>query len=156
MLDPLVAQDLWLDLVKALTPAIEKAAAKASFDTGGDSGLQNIIAQLLDGPEGMRAVASGFAELAQRLTPVQMRNMCETFARVTFYSSNGSQWPPLAESFNVHFRGRLDEMYRWLWFALKVNFGPLFKRTGLDIEDGGRFDTPQSQGPSPTISTDTP
>lgn len=148
MLDPLTAQDLWIDIMKALGPALA-AATKDVKDV-------ESISDLLDGGKGIEALGGALGVLTQHLSAAQMRTLCSELSKNSFYSKDQSSWPRLDQSFNVHFRGRLDEMYGWLWFALGVNYGPLFKGIGRVTDLAGRFSAPRSPDPTPSTSTDTP
>lgn len=108
-LAPLDAQDTLIDIVQALAPAAGQIANVA--EAGGTSAL-------LDADLGSVNAGQAIVKLSQGLTKVSMRALVKTMAEVTI--CDGKRLPDTME---IVFRGDLPLMYRWLWFALQVQFG---------------------------------
>lgn len=147
MLDPLKANDILIDLLAILGPSIGALGGKAVAD-GSISGLLDSE----DSPSFERAVSS----FVQRLDKATFRRIVDELAKHTEFSEDdGEKWPRLSDQMQIHFRGRLGQMYRWLWFALKVQFADFFDGIESVTSLAERFVGPRSQAPSPNTSTDT-
>lgn len=107
MLPPLVANDVLIDIGKVLAPALGKATGAL------DAAADGLFDMDVDDP----TISQGIAALAEQITKAKMRELINTMANVTHCDGT-----PLPKTMEVVFRGDLPLMYRWLWFALEVNF----------------------------------
>ncbi len=119
MLDPLTANDILVDLGKALAPTL----ASLGVEVLSAENSEEVIKKLLDG--GFDA-GDGFEDAIlktiDRIEKATLREIISHLATVTEIK-NGDKWPQLETVFTVHFRGKIGEMYKWMAFALKVQFG---------------------------------
>ena len=49
-------------------------------------------------------------------------------AKVTTYSPSAGKELPLSGTFDLHFQGRIVDLFEWLRFAAEVTYGPLLAR----------------------------
>lgn len=108
MLPPLDANDILIDIGKAIAPAIGKAAN--ALGAAADADLLDLD---VDNPQ----ISAGIAALAEQITKEKMRDLIRKMASVSHCDGT-----PLPKTMEVVFRGDLPLLYRWLWFALEVNF----------------------------------
>lgn len=110
MLDPFVANKILVMLGKILGPSLGSLTDVVSDDTD---------AQALNNAAG---------GLFERLDESQLRWLIDELSKVTSVRSptTKDQEPQLNRVFQIHFRGRISSMYKWLWFALKVQFADFF------------------------------
>ncbi len=130
MLDPLVSNDLLLDVLAAVGPALGALAPQA-IDKGIDG--------FLDDDDAGPAVERAIAHLVKGLDKAKVRELINTMASVTEFSTDGSKWPRLQGTFTIHFRGELGRMYKWLFFAMKVQWRPFFRGAGSRTDLAGRI-----------------
>lgn len=125
MLDPLVATDMLADLGKILGPSM--AAMAAGLGKGGQDQISAVIEGGNDASEafgpGLERAIAGFFE---RVSKEKQREFINTLAAVTFVVKDNGEAPALKAIFAVHFRGRIGALYKWLGFALRVNFQDFF------------------------------
>lgn len=128
MLDPLVANDLLVDILKTAGPAL--AALLAPVVKAPDSGAA--FRDLLDGSSGGETPAfdgegieRAIVGLVDRLEKPKLREVISTLEGVTSVRK-GDGWPQLSTVAPMLFRGRLKLMYRWLAFALRVQYQDFF------------------------------
>jgi len=105
---------MFLDLSKMIAPSM--AAGVASITSSG-SVLQALESEL-DGDFLMCAIEG----LVDRLDSAQVQSVVQQLAQHTALVV-GDRKPELSQQFELHFAGRLGEMFRWLAFAMEVNFG---------------------------------
>lgn len=79
--------------------------------------------------------------------------LTETFAASSFVAlesrSDGSPaWVPLKPALDVVFRGRLTDLFTWLWFAIETNYADFFTAAGSLFPKFAPAPA-QSQSPSP-------
>lgn len=103
-LDPLVANDILVDILKVVGPAL------GAMDDGASDTM----------------VEGSFRGLFERLDKAKLREIISILAKVTSVNLPGGESPQLPAIFTLHFRGKLGLMYRWLGFALRVQFGDFF------------------------------
>ena len=84
--------------------------------------------------------------LFERLTPEQQDQMTEELLQAALVDG-----APLWPQFNVHFQGRIAEVFQLLRFALKVNFGDFFK--GLLAAAGSLSPKKPAEKPSTSPTT---
>ncbi len=126
MLDPLVANDLLVDLAKSLGPAL--GSIGSSVLQAEDSG--NAIKALLDGSVEDNALIGaglekGIISLIDRIEKHKMREIISTMMEVTTVQQ-ADKWPRLGTVAPILFRGRLKLMYGWLAFAVRAQFKDFF------------------------------
>jgi len=105
---------MFLDLSKMVAPSM--AAGVASVAGGG--GLAQALEAELNGDFLLRAVEG----LVDRLDNAKVQSIIQQLANHTAVVI-GERKLELAQQFEVQFAGRIGEMFRWLAFALEVNFG---------------------------------
>jgi len=120
------ARSAFVRLTKALGPALARAA-NAAPDL---ESLRTSAAQM--------DLVSAVSELADRVSDDELEWFADTFGKTTRFSRTGEQWPYLtADNREALFSGgSLLLFFRWLAFALEVNFADFFewlRRAG----DGG-------------------
>lgn len=139
MLDPLIANDLLVDIGKTLGPAL--GALLASILKAKDS--KAAFSQLLDGVRGLpgmemdddtqEAVSDLIGDgleralvgLIDRIEKGKLRDVISIMESVTSVRK-GNDWPQLGTLSTVLFRGRLKLMYKWLAFAIRVQYRDFF------------------------------
>ena len=151
MLDPLIAADIIADLGFILAPVAgaiggvvvkEKGTSLGSLLDGtgaadlGESGGED---GELDDDEDMsgsnidvafeRAVIGFFG----RFSKAKQRELIDIMMKQTSVIMPDGKAPALASIFRVHFKGRIAAMYRWLGFAMKVQFKDFFTGPGGGI-----------------------
>ncbi len=141
MLDPLVASDVLIDIGKVLAPALGAIGGFALGD-------KDAVAKLLDGEDGAEgekesesrlspAFERAVIGLVDRLDKAKLREIVDLLAKVSFLVGSEGE-AQLRTVFPVHFRGRLKTMYRWLAFALEVQFADFFETIGPAIGRAAR------------------
>jgi hypothetical protein len=137
MLDPLIATDLLADLGKILGPSV--AAMASGLQGGGEDQITAILDGQSDvtssfGPSLERAIREFF----ERVSKEKQREFIATLAAVTVVVKDNGEAPALKAIFSVHFRGRIGALYKWLAFALKVQFQDFFSSIAPVIAAAGR------------------
>jgi len=123
MLDPLVATDLLAGIGDMLGPSLAAIASGLKGEDQIKSVLDSTDAGLADfGPALERAVTEFF----KRFSKAKQREVIAVLSRVTFVVKPGGEEPQLDKVFSAHFRGRIGSLYKWLGFALKVQFKDFF------------------------------
>ncbi len=114
-LPPQVASDLAVDLFKSLGPAFVLALTEANKARGGaeDASVANAFMSQDLGP----VVES----LVKTLDKATLNDAIKKLSEVTTVTAGGTK-SRLDKTFNILFTGKIGLMYRWLWFALTVNF----------------------------------
>lgn len=139
-LDPLTANDILLDLVQAAAPTL--GALGGGLLSKKDS--SKVIQEFLDGVEGSGAEEkSAVMERAitaslDRVSKQKFREIVTSLASVTSVQS-GSDWPELSKVFPIHFRGRIGAMYKWIGFALGVQYKDFFTSVPSVIARAGQL-----------------
>lgn len=134
MLDPLTANDLLVDITKVVGPAIASILASVLKS----SNSQETLDQLLDGikkkhnsdneiPEDLLGdnIERSIIGLIDKIDKDKLREIIKTMESVTSVRK-GNNWPSLSSIFQILFRGKIKLMYRWLAFALRVQFQDFF------------------------------
>jgi len=106
-----------LKLARKITAIVGKPLAQALGESAKDRAL----------------LMSRLAEVGERISDDDLMSVCNQLAEQTLIG-NGDEMAQLHKCFDVHFAGRLDLMFQWLAFALKINFGPLVKSLGSGEE----------------------
>lgn len=109
MLPPMISQDLLMDVAKMVGPALGPVLDK--FFNGGNPDVLN---QELGADFFSRAASTFFMGLDKKI----MRDVIGAMSGVTEVDGK-----PLKNIFDIHFRGRLEVMYQWLMFGMKVQWG---------------------------------
>jgi hypothetical protein len=87
------------------------------------------VAALKGGSDSVEeAFTNGLAVFADRITEDDLDFFCDAFAPSTSVKDeNTGKAPKLSDVFAVHFAGKYDEMLKWLYFCLEVNFSSFFE-----------------------------
>lgn len=132
-IDPLTATDITVDLAKLFGPVI--AAVGGTILSGSNTKSQ--LKSLLDGeklkdehgepiedgtPQAIERALSG---LFEKLSKEQIRYLINVMSPVTEVKK-GDKWPQLDSIFEIHFRGDPAGIFKWLGFAMQVNFKGFF------------------------------
>jgi hypothetical protein len=126
-IEPLTATDIAVDLAKMFAPVL--ASFGGSILSSSDTKKQ--LRGLLDGDEeeamqgASESIERAILGLLGNLSKDQMRFLISTMAPVTEVQK-GQSWPSLESVFPVHFRGRPSAIFKWLAFAMRVNFKGFF------------------------------
>ncbi len=124
MLDPLVANDMLVDIIKTIGPSVGAILGSLGEADSKDDALNTKISS-----ESMQAA---FVEFSTRVSKIQLRETMNVLARKTEVQV-GDTAKMLDSVFADHFRGRIGLMYRWFYFALKVQFADFFLYMGPAI-----------------------
>lgn len=135
-LSPLEAQDTLIDIVQALAPAAGEIAGAI------EGGVNNLLDSDLASPR----VGAAVSKLVAGLTKDRMRALVATMRGVTHCDGQ-----PLERSFEVVFRGDLPLMYRWLWFAIKVQFGNFSGLVQNALSQAARVGEQAAKSPSISV-----
>jgi hypothetical protein len=76
------------------------------------------------------ALAAALKGLAEQLHEADFDFAVETLAEYTQISSEPDKWIPLKSQMEFHFAGNYAELFQWLGFALKVNYGGFIGERG--------------------------
>jgi hypothetical protein len=140
-LDPLIASDLFLDLIHIFGPALGSLGSallrspntKEAFaqlmdgvQTKDESGIPDLSE---DGKEAVQALIGDGLERAitgaiAQLNKSKQREIIKLMMDQTDVLVDG-KWPKLDSIFTVHFRGRPFSMYKWLAKAIQAQFKSL-------------------------------
>lgn len=146
MLDPFVAQDIMVDVVQAIGPALGGVAGAAGSVLGAQK-VNSLLDIKLDDPK----LAAGLTGLFKGLNKAKLRELMRIMMSVTVYEGeNGSA--KLDKVAAALFRGNLQLMYGWFWFALRVNFADFFAWGQSVMNDALAS---QKAAPSQSTSKDT-
>lgn len=154
-LDPFVATDLLVDLMKMLGPAV--GAFGAGVITTKDA-----VTTLLEGaPDGatdegfMGNLEKGFAELARGLDKQILRTAMTEFGKVTSVQKGELNPQLIGAALNVHFRENFEDLYPWLFFCFGHQYTVFRKLGGTLTSLAGRALHTQAKSKSPIASSDT-
>jgi hypothetical protein len=130
MLDPLVATDLLADIGEILGPSLAAIGSALGGEDQIKSVLENTETGMADfGPALERAVGEFF----KRFSKAKQREVIGILSKVTSVVKPNGEEPGLDKIFSSHFRGRLGALYKWLGFALKVQFKDFFSASAPAI-----------------------
>jgi len=133
MLPPMTSHDLLLDVVKMIGPALGPV-----FDVLFSDAVKKGKPEVLDQQVGPDFFTKAASALFSGIDKSVVRNVIDRMAEVTHVDGK-----PLKGIFEIHFRGRLDVMYLWLAFAMKVQWGKSFGVLGSVLGSQGAKLTPQ-------------
>ncbi|MCP4605066.1 MAG: hypothetical protein GY847_31840 [Proteobacteria bacterium] len=113
MLPPMESNDLLMDVAQMIGPSIgpilDKFFGKASLEDALD---QQVTPEFF-----AKAATALFGGLSKQT----VRAVIEAMKKISLADNK-----PLAPVFDVHFMGKLDQMYAWLAFAMRVQWGKCF------------------------------
>lgn len=115
--------DMLIGLFKMIGPALGVVM------DGVDTAKRTSLADMLDAKLSGDAFARAAAELAARVNTPQVQDMIAKLRACTQYDPGGQGETfrnMTAETFDMHFAGRMHELFGWLAFALEVQFGDFF------------------------------
>lgn len=125
-LDPHTASDMAVDLFKVLGPAF---ASAMSGRPGAPVVLptDDAAPPVLSSMETMN-LKDAIESLVKTLDKSVLRDVMAKLATVTKVTRPDGTTAMLSQCFNIQFsgKGKLSEMYSWLFFAVQVNFGDFF------------------------------
>ncbi len=141
MMPPIASHNLLMDVAKMVGPAIgESLGALLSGKSGGDAASvmeQQVTPELLSG-----ALSTLFADINK----TTMEKVIKAFREMTHVDG-----APLDKMFDRHFQGKLDEMYKWLAFGMRVQWGKSLSALASGASGLGAFrPRPSSESESPT------
>ncbi len=113
MLPPIKSHNLLMDVARMVAPAIGDAVG-ALLSGKSDEKKADILEQEI-GPE---LISSAISKLARDVNQKTSEKLISTFREMTHV--DGKQ---LDKIFDDHFRGALDEMYKWLFWGMRVQWG---------------------------------
>ena len=131
MLDPLIATDLLADLGQIMAPTMGALGGLIAKEKG------DALTKMLDGFNSEDntsidvAVEKAIVGFFGKFTKEKQREIIGIMTKVTIIVLPDGKEPRLQDTFEVHFRGRILTLYKWLAFALKVQFQDFF--SGFDI-----------------------
>jgi len=134
MLDPLKASDILADLGYLLAPVVGSLGGTLVKEKG------DLLERAMDGfgdddktsiDTAIERAVTGFFD---RFSKDKQRELMDLMAKQTMVIMGDGKEPRLSDMFSTHFRGRVKSMYRWFFFAIKVQFKDFF--TGLDGDIG--------------------
>ena len=139
MLDPFVANDVLIELGHVIGPSIGGIVGAHS---GG--GLENV----LDAEPDAAMIQAAIGGLFLRIDKANMRWLLDTLMAVSEVDGK-----PLKKQAPLHFRGKIGEMYQWLWFALTVQYADFTEWLAPVIARAGDFLNPTSSSPDTSPAT---
>ena len=135
-----VGRRLLVRLFKILGPAIGAAVGGLPEDKGDDISI---------GALNTRAIGDAITLLADTITEDELENLCEILADATEYSPEPDRWLPLKKDSEMHWAGRYFDMFKWIAFALEVNYADFL---GAQGSLGGFVSAVRKPGQSPSKS----
>jgi len=111
-LPPMVSHNLLIDVSKMIGPSLGPL-----FDRFTGKNVDEILKTKLDSDFLTKAFDSFFANVNKETIEIVIKALREKTM------VDGKE---LHKIFDIHFLGNLDEMYQWLFFAMKVQWGKLF------------------------------
>lgn len=143
MLPPMKSHDLLMDVVKMVGPSMGPVVDTFFSKMKGDS-LEEIMNTNLDGDFFTKA----FAVLFENLNKSVLNKVIDSFKTVTQVGAEGKT-SPLEKIFDVHFMGKLENMYAWIAWGMRVQWGKSL--SALIGEAAAKRDLLKAQqSPSPT------
>lgn len=142
MLPPMTALDMLVDIGKMLGPGLGSVvdAVSGNFAEGG---IDAVMEQNLDGAFFSKAATALF----QNLNKASVRDVVTTLAGATHVDGK-----KLKDIFDIHFRGKLGGLAKWLAFSLKAQYGDFWSALAdTNLGQGGTLLPIPS--PSPKAST---
>ena len=139
MLPPMISHDLLMDVAKMVGPALGPV-----FDTFFSDALKGGKANILDQAVSPEFFTKAAGALFGGLDKKVLREVIDKMTGVTHVDGK-----PLKPIFDMHFRGKLDVMYRWLAFNMQVQWGKSLGALGSIITTrGAEAIATASQSPS--------
>jgi hypothetical protein len=100
---------------------------------------------------GSGGVVAAVRELADRLDPERYQELCNVLAGVTRVLL-GKETPLLKDVQSEVFRGKLPLKWKWLGFAMEVQYGGFFVGLGSSVQDAIKRAVATSSSSSPPPS----
>lgn len=140
-LPPMESHELFMDVVKMVGPTLGPLFDLLFAGKAKSSDLKTMLDQEIGPDFFSRATTSLFDALNKDVS----RRVIEGLRKVS--RADGTS---LDSQFDVHFHGRLDSMYKWVFWGMRVQWGKCFGALGSVIDlQGAKFQTPTEQSPSP-------
>ena len=134
MLPPKTAMDLLVDIGKVVGPSVGTLVDAASSKGG--------AAALLEMSVTSEFFSKAASELFERMDKSVLRSVIDQLAKVSM--ADGVK---LESTLDIHFRGKLGTMFKWLAFALQVQFGDFFNALGGASAQGTKVTEMASRSP---------
>lgn len=141
MLAPMQSHELFIDVAKMVGPAIGPAIDALLKKSSGELGLAELMEQELSGDFFTKALTSLFSGLDKKV----LRDVIQAFKGMTHVDGM-----PLEKTFDAHFHGKLNELYEWLLWGMRVQWGKSLSALGKGLLARGAAAMPvlKSQSPS--------
>lgn len=71
------------------------------------------------------------------LSSTELEFLCDTYAKLCNVTGGRyeNKSPYVKDVFDDHFAGAYDEMLEWLFFCVDSDFGQLFKKAGINLQN---------------------
>jgi hypothetical protein len=140
MLAPMVSHGLLMDVGKMVGPAIGPVLDALFSKAGGE----NKIEQVMDQEIGADFFSSAAKALFENINKKTLADVINAFKTVTHVDGM-----PLDKIFDAYFMGKLDEMYRWLFWGMRVQWGKSLSALGTEAAvQSAKIKAPPSPSPS--------
>lgn len=113
MLPPMQSHDLLMDVAKMVGPALGPLI-DALFSKATGKGADDLMGQELGTDFFTKAAGALFSGVDKSI----LKNVIDTFKEITFVGGT-----PLKGIFEAHYLGKLDEMYKWIGWGMRVQWG---------------------------------
>jgi len=143
MLPPIQSHNLLMDIVKMVGPALGDVIGGVLSGRSADKKVD-----LMEQEVGPEVITKAAGKLFQDVNKQTLEKVISSFRGVTHVDGK-----PLDKIFDVIFRGGLDEMYKWLFFGMRVQWGKSLSALVSGIGGQGGLASLGSQLESPTTST---
>lgn len=139
------AEELLVRLVRVLGPVLGALLE----DVGGGIKSPKGIKSLLD--MDVTTVSKALHELGMRLTVEDLRHLRTVFGNASVcHQPDGKALPMKLEYQELHWCGRISDMFKWLGFCLEVNYSDFFGGAGLISKAVGAVAEVKPSSPSPS------
>lgn len=139
MLPPMTSHELFIDVCKMIGPSLGPAIDALIKKLTPDSSLNNLLGQELSGDFFTKALTALFSGLDKKV----LRDTIVAFKTVTH-----ADGIPLEGIFDAHFHGRLDALYAWLLWGMRVQWGKSLSALGKGLLARGAAAQMKSVSPS--------
>jgi len=117
MLEPLTSHDLFMDVVKMVGPTLGPIFDAAFAGRGSAEGLEDLLEREI-GPD---FFSNATTKLFGAIDKAVLNKVIAEFRKVTLVDG-----VELNKTFDVHFKGEIHNMYKWLLFGMKAQWGKSF------------------------------
>jgi hypothetical protein len=139
MLSPMISHELFIDVCKMVGPSLGPAIDALIKKFTPDSNLGGLLEQELSGDFFTKALTALFGGLDKKI----LRDTINAFKTVTHADGMA-----LVDIFDAHFHGRLDALYEWLLWGMRVQWGKSLSALGKGLLARGAAAQVKSVSPS--------